>query len=404
MYSKYKKNAIVLFFLSLMGGMFALFFFSCSDTEAIFASIEKEEKIESGNLSDETTGQGMARIGNNYILSTGGALFYRNVNGNDWNILKLPESYEGAMNLVEVYNTERAYVVLVKEYYTEPSEFAMYKLSVGGNVVSFDKIHSSSDFLNIYAVSNRDGGSGTTGTDANDNVFAVQGVFSADAINDLTYYQNYNTTSPNILQMKASDWPSGKELTKQSANVIDIAYDSDTTTYYLANESNVFKITAGNILEVVKHGDSKPWGFIGGMYYSTLYDTLFVSSGRYTDGGSYIYASTDEGSTWSNSGKKTNRFFTRFIDIDQTSYTGLLVGTSFNVRAFGRDEGYFELENGNVGTTDTPSGNKYTSGKLDTAGVMGFYKDSNVFFVMTKGLGVWRGNYNNGRSIDWYLE
>ena len=323
--------------------VFALFLFACSDTEAIFAGIEKEEKIESGNLSDAATGQGMARIGNNYILSTGGALFYRNVNGNDWNILKLPENYEGATNLVEIYNTERAYVVLVEGYHTTPTEFAMYKLSVGGNVVSFDKIHTSKSFVNIYGVSNTDGGTGTSGSDTNDNVFAMVGDFESTSVNDVKYYKEYNTASPVVLTMKDTEWPSGKELVKQSAIIIDVAYDSDTMRYYLANESNVFFVNEStSTLEVKKHEEEEPWGFIGGMYYSMLSDTLFVSSGRYSDGGSYVYAATDgKGETWSDSGKKTNRFFTRFKDISHTSYTGVIVGTAFNVRAFGRDEGVF---------------------------------------------------------------
>ena len=66
--------------------------------------------------------------------------------------------------------------------------------------------------------------------------------------------------------------------------------------------------------------------------------------------------------------------------------------------------GYFEIENGKVSSMDAPSGNKYTSGKLDTSGVGGFYVDADEFFVLTKGLGVWRGNYNSSRSVDWYLE
>lgn len=386
-------------------------FVGCADTEAIFASIEKEEKIETGNLDDQVTGIGMAQIGDNYLLATGGAIFYRGISDKDWNTLELPDDFDGASKLIETKRGEQAFAVLVKGFSKfTPDEFAMFEVTPAGAVAELTKVHSAgTDFLDIFAVSDTVGitqtGTSTTGI----NIFAVVGNFSVSSTNSAKYYQHYETNTPQLLELDNTTTSYvGVSTTEHSATIIDVAYDGINNQYYLANESSVYKVV-GNKLELITPSPSSPLGYIGGIYFTPkdantqVPQRLYVSSGRYADVGGYVRTYDPTSNTWADSGKKTSRFFTKFTYIEQVRFTGILVGTAYKRQTFGRDEGYFEMENGQL-SLDKPTGNKYTSGKLDTAGIMGFYVGENIFFVMTKAVGVWQGNYNNSTSVDWYLE
>lgn len=376
---------------------------SCTDYEVIFASIESEEKIFTSNLSDETTGLGMALMNDNYLIATGGAIFYRNKNGSTWNTLKLPAGYEGANRIVEITPNLLAYAVLIKDYYKNSTDYTLFKLTPEANIVKFEPVHTSSDFMDI-AVQTGEG-----------VVFAMVG-----ETDNRKYYANYQNPDPEPLTFSRTYNGVSKTTTTNSGTMVGVAKYKEG--FYLAIEGELFlyrKTTA--ILEkvFVKAEDLDLTGYIGGVYYSTIVDALLLSHGSASDGGSYLWKginidgdgdpTTDDFVwTWTKSAKKSQSFYTCFVDIDQTAFTGVLVGTRYYRPGIGRDEGYIELPielpDGDINIQNTPIGNKYTSGKLDTSAVLGFYVDGTTFFVLTSNLGLWRGTYNATRSIDWFLE
>lgn len=367
-------------------------FFTCDYIDPVFYGIAHEEKIETHNLQDDVTTFGMTKINGNYLIATGGAIYYRHENSDTWYRFTLPDGYEGANRIVEIEQEDTAYAILVKNLYTDISGYGLFKITTQGNIAKFEPIRetTSSEQILIFAQSGVD------------NLIAMVG----NVDDGWKFYQNYQSNTPNLLNVPRviSD---DTDITNINEEIIVGVAQTTSGKLFVATTSRLFELNTSTStltnVEVSLTDDVPLQGFIRGIYYSNQYGKLLLSHARKSEKGSYIWSTSDDGTTWIRSDKYGSRNLTVFIDITQTYFTGILVGTMF-YPTIGRDEGYLEMEDGDINTLYKPKGNKYTSGKLDTAGVIGFYVDGTEFFVMTSSLGLWKGTYSNSRSVDWLLE
>lgn len=367
---------------------------SCSDTKAIFAEIEKEEVIKTTNLPNNISPLGMVRLGDTYFLATSGALYKRGVNDDTWATHPLPDGYEGISSLVRL-DASNAYAILIKGFYVEITDYALYKLTGTGasdTGISFEAKQSVSaqtaQLTHIFLVPGVD------------NVYATlmkPGQSGAGA--KIDYYQDYQSETPRLMQY-SSDTETYDAVDRNDL-ITDVV--ERRGTLYVSTQTQLFTLS-NNILAEVEVKDSSEnhlVGYLEGMYLS-LDDDLYLSS--------HERIWKFNGATWT-SAYYSEQQFTKFTEINQPGFTGILVGTRYSPSFIyqeirGKDDGYYELENGDISNLVSPSGNKYTSGTLDEAGVRGFFNDraSNTLFVFTNKQGLWRGSYASTRDVDWFHE
>ncbi len=362
----------------------SLLFMACSDSKAIYAEIEKEELIKTSNLSNVITPSGMIRFGDKYYVASGGALHERLVDGEDWSRADLTSVFDGISQIVSV-DDSTAYAILVRDFHKEISQTALVKLTADGSSIDFEVKKTLSfgteQLAKIFVVRGKD------------NVYAAVLKAPYTGVSRYDYYENYQSDTPTTLATDRND--------------IMTAVVSFKGTVYVSTQSQILKLASGTLKvdEKVEVGDGddkeKITGYIGSIYSNgTL---LYIANHE------YLWSSLD-GITWKRSFYR-QRMFTQFLEIASSNFNGLLVGTKYlpsgiSVIDSARDEGYYELDKGDISLLRKPSGNKYTSGVLDESGVIGFFLDkkTNNFFVFTSSQGLWRGSYESSASIDWFQE
>lgn len=360
-------SAALLVFAGLFG---SLLLQACQDLEPIFASLETEEKILTGNLSDQASIQGIAQIGGKYYVSTGVAMFHRNTSGGDWVRTSLPNGYSRTQNLVQVDNApdQQAYFTAYRETAGKVSDMALFSMDPSGAAWSLIKSIPSIS-VNIQL--------------AGPTLYASVGIPGTSSFN---YYKDYAGSAVQLTD-------SGKSEFQGLLQGVAAFKGTD----YVLVKGGLYSVSGSTLTRV--DIDKAATGPFGGVYaYNDgTSDVLLVADGN------RLWKTLD-GTTWERKQSDTGRFFTKFIYISQSAFTGVLVGTSYFAGSYGKSEGYFELDGGNIQSITRPSGNKYTSGTLNKADVGGFYVSGNTFFVLTVGSGLWRGTYSASRSVDWFQE
>lgn len=362
-------TAPLLVFVGLVG---FLLLQACQDLDPIFASLETEEKILTGNLSDEASIQGMAQFSDVYYISTGVAMFHRKTSGGDWVRTSIPNGYSRTQNLVQVDTApdQQAYFTAYREIAGKVSDMALFGIDPSGNTSFIKSIPSIS--VNIQL--------------AGPALYASVGAGNGN----FNYYKDYAASAVQLTESGKTEF-AGFIQGVAAFNGID----------YVLTKNGLYSVS-GSALTRVDIRDSAgalAKGYFGGVYaYNDgTSDVLLVSNEN------NLWRTLD-GTTWERKQSDTGRFFTKFSYISQSAFTGVLVGTSYYTGIFGKSEGYFELDGGNIQSITRPSGNKYTSGTLNKADVSGFYVSGNTFFVLTIGSGLWRGTYSASRSVDWFQE
>ncbi len=359
----------------------SLLFMACSDSKAIYAEIEKEELIKTSNLSNVITPSGMIRFGDKYYVASGGALHERLVDGEDWSRADLTSVFDGISQIVSV-DDSTAYAILVRDFHKEISQTALVKLTADGSSIDFDVIKTLSfgteQLAKIFVVRGKD------------NVYATVLKAPYTGVSRYDYYENYQSDTRTILATDRND--------------IMTAVVSFKGTVYVSTQSQILTLAAGKLTEVEiidKDSKEKITGYIGSIYSNGK--LLYIANHE------YLWSSSDV-INWDRSFYR-QRMFTQFLEIESSNFNGLLVGTKYlpsgiSVIDSARDEGYYELDKGDISSLRKPSGNKYTSGVLDESGVIGFFLDKKTdnFFVFTSSQGLWRGSYESSASIDWFQE
>ncbi len=376
--AKTKKSFTLLYVLMVV---LASLFYSCTELEPVFASIENEEIIRTSNLPDKVTTLGMVRIGDLYVISTGGALYRRKVDGENWTVIPLPDGHQGVGDIVSL-DPLASYVILIKDYHVNIGDTALFQIN--GDASTDTQL----TFTSVQTVSKADGVlSRIFIIEGQDNVFANVSK-QEDGAALIDYYQNYQTASPQLIESDRNDYTTG---------FVDL-----NGVTYVSTQSQLFELSAGSLNMVdVKTAEDNLTGLIGGAYVS-LANELYLSA----QDSIWKYDAT----TWTVA-THPNIQFTRFIEIDEVGFAGILVGTRFIpgsvlTNSFGSDDGYRELAGGDIAEIAIPAGNKYSSGNLNMAGVLGFFHDDilDTLFVFTSSQGLWRGSYVASRDVDWFLE
>ncbi len=362
MYAYVGSALAVLFCLMLLLG--------CKDTLAIFASLENEEKIETSNFPDQASIFGMAKLQGRYYAATGARLWDRKTSDSNWDKTNLLHGYSRVKQLVQAAVDTTIYFIAYKESDRGVSEQALFRITTGG----MERVRTENSLARIF--------------------ITPRGTLFACLKNgeNYEYYRDYEKATPKSLV--------------NANNVDGIILDVDEfngSTKYVLTQRGLFTVT-GTTLTVVTIDGNAGRGYMTGLlsYDSNAdgtKDTLVVSNKNYV-------WETKDGTAWTSYKVDSEAtFFTDFLYIKQRAFTGLLVGTRNYLPGIGSSQGYRELRTESK-DFKTPEGNKYTSGALHKADVLGFFLDEaeNVFFVLTKGSGLWKGTYSNTRSIDWFLE
>ncbi len=357
------QTVIILFLL--------LFIQSCEEKVAIFASLENEEKIKTSNFPDKASIVGMGKINGRYYVSTGARMFDRETRSQNWGKTKLKHGYSRISKLVQAKVDEPIYFIAYAEKNGEISKEALFKITAEKGVELIKKENK------LQSLSITSGG----------QLFASVSVRGND--DTYTYYGEYEKESPSILA-EAAD------------GIILDAAEFQNKTYVLTQTG--LRTLQGSEFKDVKASidkDSDPFILTGRGLLS--YSDADKKEQLILTDKNNIWK-TEDGKDWEIIKDSTSTFFTDAIYIEQRAFTGLLVGTRI-YNFLGKSDGYKELSDDSK-SFNTPSGNKYTSGALYKADVLGFFLDEeeNIFFVLTKGSGLWRGSYTNTLDIDWFLE
>lgn len=347
----------------------------------IFASIEREEKIEKSNLPEVSTAGSMVYdAGEDKYYVALGQLYSRDANGNEWDDVSHPSGYKDGhtLDIVSVGGT-----IYVAFFDTQSTKSELFTLDPGND--SFNKVWSPGEEISklIGIDTNADG--------TNEELFAVT-VESNKEEYDLVF--------------EPFDAGSQDTVLNDVGKIVDGAHHSlpgPTGTYLFLSRGQLYHGTdpadAGTFDTL-----SGPFANYGGATFveeafGSGQDWLVVTSTK----GDIAYTtdpSTDP-ITWNPEPNDDDRRYTDIAYVDfSPDFTGLTVGLDTRETSAG---GYYEVDSA-LGT-DRPDGDNYRAADISDASIHGFYVDSTneTLFALTNGDGLWSATYENGEP-EWSWE
>lgn len=360
----------------------------------IFASIEREEKVEKANLPEVSTAGSMIyhQDTDRYYVALG-RLYERGRDDTDWDEVDFPSDYDDGHTLdivaldedgddedEDISGTETVYVAM---FDTDSTKAELYRRDVengswDGPIWSPDR-----EIAGLVAID-----SDADGDD--DRLFAV-----TVASNKLEYDLIY---SPGGVG-------GGTETQVLTADKQVLDGTSDGTSYYLLSSGMLYVGSVGDPSSIEPAWDAENAGpgdyspdlsgfpsFSGLLYVAGAYgiedeNRLYLTSPK-----GLIAYSTDAGETWTVEEDDDDRVYTDPAYLDFPGFTGVVLGG--DTRGFS-DGGYFELEDSSLATA-RPSGDNYDAADISDAAVQGFFVDTlnNRLFALTNGAGLWSASYD----------
>ncbi|NBC28624.1 MAG: hypothetical protein GVY29_01365 [Spirochaetes bacterium] len=343
----------------------------------IFASIEREEKIEKSNLPEVSTAGSMVYdAGEDKYYVALGQLYSRGRNSSDWDDVSHPSGYKDGhtLDIVSVNGT-----IYVAFFDTISTKAELFTLNPSND--NFSKVWSPGKEISKLI------GVDSTGDGVNDQLFAVT-VNSNKKDYDLVY-------APGDIGGSQNTVLSG--VTQIIDGTVDYIFNSDTTYRFIA-KGQLYGGTDPTASFAPLAGPFANYGgttFAQEAFGDAAKDWLLVTSPK----GDIAY-STDGGSTWTTNSGDNDRRYTDIAYVDFPDFTGLVVGLDTRNASSG---GYYEV-NESLGTS-RPDGDNYRAADISDASIHGFYVDSanDTLFALTNGDGLWSASYDGGEP-EWRWE
>jgi hypothetical protein len=341
---------------------------SCEQGEiGIFSSIEQEELIKKGNLSENAAPVGMTRRGNTYYVALAGGIYQRDAREDgadiDWDGPADPPSGLGSnpyiLDMVDFDGT--IYVSYVSD---DGREHGLFTYDPGNESWS-DNLYADKQITRLLPID-------TDGDGTANQLFASAG----------------DTAPFSLLREQV------EVVSDAGTRIADGTHDG--TEYIFISSSAVYSgtdVSAGGLSKGVPSswsGDSAPGSSgLSGILYDPVEGHVFVGS---SNGTIYRY----DGADWNSAGMPDSdrpTDFAVFEEIDGDA-RGVVVGVSLLSDSSG---GYLEIPGSNLDNLDGPTGANYDSAEVDDAAIQEFYVDSNadpqLLFALTGGTGLWRARY-----------
>ncbi|NBF38882.1 MAG: hypothetical protein GVY14_00550 [Spirochaetes bacterium] len=353
----------------------------------IFASIEREEKIEKSNLPEVSTAGSMVydAVEDKYYVALG-QLYARDRTDNDWDDVGHPSGYEDGhtLDIVSVNG-----IIYVAFFDTLSTKAELFTLNPSND--NFTKVWNPGKEISKLIGIDPDG----DGTD--EELFAVT-VDSNKRSYNLVFEPQGAATQvltdvPKIIDGAAAYW------------------DGSGAYYYFVASGAVFESYQGGSGSTGTPGDIAPSSdhpsgmvqFSGVTFVPNAFPTganeerLYLSSPKGKT--AFITDWTGTG-TWQLENDDNDRRYTDIAYVDFPDFTGLVVGLDTREASSG---GYYEVDSG-LGT-DRPDGDNYRAADISDASIHGFYVDSdnNTLFALTNGDGLWSATYDGGEP-EWSWE
>ena len=352
----------------------------------IFASIEREEKIEKSNLPEVSTAGSMVYdAGEDKYYVALGQLYSRGRGSNNWDDVDHPSGYKDGhtLDIVSVNGT-----IYVAFFDTQSTKSELFTLDPSND--NFSKVWSAGKEISKLIAVDADG----DGTD--DELFAVT-VDSDKVSYDLVFEPQGAAT---------------QVLTNVPRIMDGVAYwDGSVAYYYFVASGAVFESyqggsgTAGDPSSIATSSDF-PAGmvqFSGVTFIPNAFplganeERLYVTSPKGKT--AYITDWTLAG-TWQVENDDNDRRYTDIAYVDFDDFTGLVVGLDTQDASSG---GYYEVDE-SLGTSK-PDGDNYRAADISDASIHSFFVDSDndTLFALTYGAGLWSATYDGGEP-EWSWE
>jgi hypothetical protein len=377
-----------------------LFAASCSPgTEGIFASIEREQKVQSlGGMNKYATITSMAEMTSvtphRYFATGGQALFTRNYGVVQWDKTTVGGySTVAAVGTVGAFGSEKAFAIANGQLWVTSDGATWNTVSVGTDT-PYDLIpirdnggQFNSEILLV-----------TFHNEPSTNQPSYQYVYKIDT--------SGSVTGPvNLLVGSAAS------LNGLSSNVSSAV--NDGSNYYLVNQNYLWKIASfsGSAVQIsVSSTDGWPTHNLQGILFLSSSNTLYLSTMSNANNGGAIYSITYTPPSVATSfaftplatGISKNSYpvwFTQFLYNQRN--TSLWIATYASTYVQGT--GYMEYASGSLSTTPNTSENNYNSTVLPTSAVGVLYADHESapnYFLGTLAQGLWQWS-GSGSSATW---
>lgn len=339
----------------------------------IFASIEREEKIEKSNLPEVATAGSVVydAASQSYYVALG-QLFSRSADGNEWDEVDHPGGYADGhtLDILEVAGN-----IYVAFFDTASTKSELYRLDTNND--SYTKVwNPGKEISELISLD-------TSGDGTPDELFAV-------------------TVESNKLDYDLVFAPGGVAGTETLAlddvpRIIDGTYDTNGNTYLFVAASMLYDgTTPGTDFAELT---TRPFATYGGATFVAdnfgSANRIYVSSLR----GQLAY-STDGGSSWTSASNDDDRRYTDIAYLSFPGFQGLVVGLETLQTSSG---GYYEVSS-SLGTS-RPDGENYGAADISDAAIHGFYVDTTneTLFALTNGFGLWSAKYDTDEP-EWAWE
>lgn len=453
-----RKKIIGMVRAALLIGVVVAVYGGCEDppTFGIYAEIERSSETNRPNSGNRGVATSMIESDGRYY-ATIKSLFWRNssADGEDWNIIKLPDGYEIAESVLEVaVGTDTFLIVAMTS--SDDARSALYELQVTGDVYTWgDNLYRTAessalidDQINsMYRVDFATG---------DPRIFvlsqdAVEALPDGSDIKSYTlyYYHPGGTATPadDRLHTVQTPLPLLLDADRIVSNGNTYLLFVDRTGLYCVLDSRSggggtsdFTFVDGNGAQrgtqflmrtlVVSGGVEDDAVELGGIVVQD--DTIHVSSGRgqifryrETGGGSACSTVPTDGWQSACSGDNTDDCWVQSIyEGDSHRYTdmiwydrlrgatpGMVIGIE---EGGGVEGGYREITRDGTTNiagldatdiTDPSTGSNYHSVELGVTTIRSFFVSGDALFALTHGFGVWRTVYpSDGTAPTWSVD
>jgi hypothetical protein len=351
----------------------------------IFASIEREEKIEKSNLpEDSTAGSMVYDAGQDKYYVALGQLYSRGRGSNDWDDVSHPSGYRDGhtLDIVSVDGT-----IYVAFFDTQSTKSELFELNSFGSSVW----KPGKEISKLIAV-DIDG----PGVDAiNEELFAV--TLDSDK-------EGYNLVYAPASIGEGS--PTPNTVLSGVPRVIDGTFHpgAGITTYLFVTKGQLYRGDPTDAASGSFTAVDGPFSNYGGTTFvedafGSGQDWLLVTSTK----GDIAYTTDPSATpiTWTTEPNDDDRGYTDIAYVEfAPEFTGLVVGMDTRETSSG---GYYEVDSA-LGT-DRPDGDNYRAADISDASIHGFYVDSanETLFALTNGDGLWSATYDGGEP-EWSWE
>ena len=360
----------------------ALLLSGCGDRGdvGIFASIEREEKIQKSNLPEVSTAGSMVYdAGEDKYYVALGQLYSRGRGSNDWDDVDHPSGYKDGHTL-DIVSVDGA--IYVAFFDTQSTKAALFKLDPSND--NFNKVWSPGKEISKLIGIDKDADGD------NEELFAATVESNKDEY-ELVFAPGNNEGIQNVV-LDSSD---------NLSLVLDGAYDTDDTTYLFVTKGQLYTGTTTNPSNFSSLGSGPFTNYGGATFVENVFgvgtqDWILVTSTK----GDIAY-SDDGGSTWTTNTGDNDRRYTDITYVDfAADFTGFVVGLDTQDASSG---GYYEVDD-SLGTSK-PDGDNYRAADISDASIHGFYVDTanQTLFALTYGAGLWSATYDGGEP-EWSWE